>query len=134
MNGLFINKRKKRDTKTSSKLQSNNSRAKIRKVSAGIAFLLKGQMSEGENRWYISPTYRQGKITVWPMLKSNYEVPAGWKINETELSCTQSGVTIAIKGSDASRFSYEAQSCINAYLMNMLIKSKACLKKLSILC
>jgi hypothetical protein len=67
----------------------------------GLAFLLKGQMSEGENRWYISPTYRQGKITVWPTLKQIMR-NRGWKINETELSCTQSGVTIAIKGSDAS--------------------------------
>tara|TARA_R100000734_G_scaffold10217_1_gene7683 strand:- start:1006 stop:2211 length:1206 start_codon:yes stop_codon:yes gene_type:complete len=67
----------------------------------GLAFLLKGQMLEGENRWYITPTYRQGKITVWPMLKQIMR-GRGWKINETELSCTQSGVTIAIKGSDAS--------------------------------
>jgi len=67
----------------------------------GLAFLLKGQMLEGENRWYITPTYRQGKITVWPTLKQIMR-GRGWKINETELSCTQSGVTIAIKGSDAS--------------------------------
>jgi len=67
----------------------------------GLAFLLKGQMLQGENRWYISPTYRQGKITVWPTLKQIMR-GRGWKINETELSCTQSGVTIAIKGSDAA--------------------------------
>lgn len=58
-------------------------------------------MQQGENRWYITPTYRQGKITVWPTLKQIMR-GRGWKINETELSCTQSGVTIAIKGSDAS--------------------------------
>ena len=67
----------------------------------GLAFLLKGQMLQGENRWYISPTYRQGKITVWPTLKQIMR-RRGWKINETELRCTQSGVTIAIKGSDSS--------------------------------
>ena len=67
----------------------------------GLAFLLKGRMQQGENRWYITPTYRQGKITVWPTLKQIMR-NRGWKINETELSCTQSGVTIAIKGSDAS--------------------------------
>jgi len=67
----------------------------------GLAFLLKGRMQQGENRWYITPTYRQGKITVWPTLKQIMR-GRGWKINETELSCTQSGVTIAIKGSDAS--------------------------------
>ena len=58
-------------------------------------------MQQGENRWYITPTYRQGKITVWPTLKQIMR-GRGWKINETELSCTQLGVTIAIKGSDAS--------------------------------
>ena len=67
----------------------------------GLMFLLKGQIMQGENRWYISPTYRQGKTTVWATLKSIMR-DRGWKINETEMSCTQSGATIAIKGSDAS--------------------------------
>ena len=67
-----------------------------------LMFLLKGEMLQGSNRWYISPTYRQGKLTVWPVLKSIMRNQGGWKINESELSCTQSGVTIAIKGSDAS--------------------------------
>lgn len=68
----------------------------------GLMFLLKGEMLQGSNRWYISPTYRQGKLTVWPILKSIMRNQGGWKINESELSCTRSGVTIAIKGSDAS--------------------------------
>jgi hypothetical protein len=68
----------------------------------GLMFLLKGEMSQGENRWYLSPTYRQGKLTVWPILKSIIRNQPDWKINETELSCTRLGVTIAIKGSDAS--------------------------------
>ena len=68
----------------------------------GLMFLLKGSMSQGQNRWYISPTYRQGKLTVWPMLKSIMRTQPDWKINETELSCTRSGASIAIKGSDAA--------------------------------
>lgn len=68
----------------------------------GLMYLLKGQMRQGSNRWYITPTYRQGKLAVWPTLKSIIRTQGGWKINESELSCTQSGVTIAIKGSDAS--------------------------------
>ena len=68
----------------------------------GLMFLLKGEMLPGENRWYISPTYRQGKLTVWPILKSIIRNQPDWKINETELSCTRLGATIAIKGSDAS--------------------------------
>ena len=68
----------------------------------GLMFLLKGEMLQGQNRWYLSPTYRQGKLTVWPILKSIIRNQPDWKINETELSCTRLGVTIAIKGSDAS--------------------------------
>ena len=59
-------------------------------------------MLQGQNRWYLSPTYRQGKLTVWPILKSIIRNQPDWKINETELSCTRLGATIAIKGSDAS--------------------------------
>jgi hypothetical protein len=68
----------------------------------GLMFLLKGQMLQGENRWYVTPTYRQGKLTVWKTLKSIIGNQQGWKINETQMSCTQSGATIAIKGSDAA--------------------------------
>jgi len=68
----------------------------------GLMFLLKGEMRQGENRWYISPTYRQGKLTVWQTLKSIIISQGGWRINETQMSCTRSGATIAIKGSDAA--------------------------------
>ena len=68
----------------------------------GLMFLLKGVMLQGSNRWYIAPTYRQGKLTVWPLLKSIIKSQPGWKINESDLSCTRSGVTIAIKGADAA--------------------------------
>ena len=68
----------------------------------GLMFLLKGEMCQGENRWYISPTYRQGKLTVWQTLKSIILSQGGWRINETQMSCTRSGATIAIKGSDAA--------------------------------
>tara|TARA_Y100000593_G_C4321132_1_gene343857 strand:+ start:6363 stop:7574 length:1212 start_codon:yes stop_codon:yes gene_type:complete len=80
----------------------------------GLMFLLKGEMLPGENRWYLSPTYRQGKLTVWPLLKSVIRNQPDWKINETELSCTRSGATIAIKGSDSadSLRGAELQRCV----------------------
>ena len=69
----------------------------------GLMYLLKGEMSPQTNRWYICPNYRQGKLTVWPILKQIIRTQQGqWKINETELSCTRLGATIAIKGSDAA--------------------------------
>ena len=68
----------------------------------GMMYLLKGEILPGSNLWYIAPNYRQGKLTVWPLLKSIMRNQTGWKINETELSCTRSGATVAIKGSDAA--------------------------------
>ena len=68
----------------------------------GLMFLLKGRMLPGENRWYICPTYRQARLTVWPMLKSIIRNQEGWKINETDLSCTRLGCTVALKGSDSA--------------------------------
>jgi len=68
----------------------------------GLMYLLKGEMSQDEHRWYITPTYRQGKISVWQTLKSIIRTQPDWRINETEMSCTRSGVTIAIKGSDSA--------------------------------
>ena len=68
----------------------------------GLMFLLKGEMLQGENRWYICPTYRQARLTVWPMLKSIMRNQTGWKINETDLSCTRLGCTVALKGSDSA--------------------------------
>ena len=85
----------------------------------GLMFLLKGEMLQGENRWYLSPTYRQGKLTVWPILKSIIRSQPDWKINETELSCTRLGATIAIKGSD-DEYAYQKSGVFEEVIYPML--------------
>ena len=99
---LILTKERKEVLKHPARFKVITAGRRFGKSVLGLMFLLKGEMLQGENRWYITPTYRQGKLTVWPMLKSIIRNQPDWKINETELSCTRSGATIAIKGSDAS--------------------------------
>ena len=99
---LILTKERKEVLKHPARFKVITAGRRFGKSVLGLMFLLKGEMLQGSNRWYISPTYRQGKLTVWPILKSIIRNQPDWKINETELSCTRSGATIAIKGSDAS--------------------------------
>ena len=99
---LILTKERKEVLKHPARFKVITAGRRFGKSVLGLMFLLKGEMLQGENRWYITPTYRQGKLTVWPILKSIIRNQPDWKINETELSCTRSGATIAIKGSDAS--------------------------------
>jgi len=99
---LILTKERKEVLKHPARFKVITAGRRFGKSVLGLIFLLKGEMLQGSNRWYISPTYRQGKLTVWPILKSIIRNQPDWKINETELSCTRSGATIAIKGSDAS--------------------------------
>ena len=99
---LILTKERKEVLKHPARFKVITAGRRFGKSVLGLMFLLKGEMLQGENRWYITPTYRQGKLTVWPMLKSIIRNQPDWKINETELSCTRSGATIAIKGSDAA--------------------------------
>lgn len=55
MNGTKINKRKKRDIKSSSKIQGNNGWTEIRKVGAGVNVSIKGgDAAGGESLVYIT--------------------------------------------------------------------------------
>ena len=99
---LILTKERKEVLKHPARFKVITAGRRFGKSVLGLMFLLKGEMLQGENRWYITPTYRQGKLTVWPILKSIIRMQPDWKINETELSCIRSGATIAIKGSDAS--------------------------------
>ena len=97
---LYLTKQRKEILKHPARFKVITAGRRFGKSILGLMFLLKGEMSPGTNRWYLSPTYRQGKITVWPILKSIIRNQPDWKINETELSSTRSGSSIAIKGSD----------------------------------
>ena len=99
---LILTKERKEVLKHPARFKVITAGRRFGKSVLGLMFLLKGEMLQGENRWYITPTYRQGKLTVWPILKSIIRMQPDWKVNETELSCTRLGATIAIKGSDSS--------------------------------
>jgi len=71
------------------------------KTHLAIMWLLSPQVTENETRWYIAPTYRQGKMIAWPVLRQLFRHHTEAKINESELSVTlTNGATISIKGAD----------------------------------
>tara|TARA_R110000737_G_scaffold305454_1_gene313034 strand:+ start:111 stop:1316 length:1206 start_codon:yes stop_codon:yes gene_type:complete len=71
------------------------------KTHLAIMWLLSPQVTENETRWYIAPTYRQGKMIAWPVLRQLFRHHTEAKINESELSVTlTNGATIFIKGAD----------------------------------
>ena len=71
------------------------------KTHLAIMWLLSPQVTENETRWYIAPTYRQGKMIAWPVLRQLFRHHTEAKINESELSVTlTNGAEICIKGAD----------------------------------
>jgi len=71
------------------------------KTHLAIMWLLSPEITANETRWYIAPTYRQGKMIAWPVLKRLFRHHSEAKINESELSVTlTNGAEICIKGAD----------------------------------
>ena len=71
------------------------------KTHLAIMWLLSPEVTENETRWYIAPTYRQGKMIAWPVLKRLFRHHSEAKINESELSVTlTNGASVSIKGAD----------------------------------
>ena len=64
-------------------------------------WLLSEEIMANNSLWYIAPTYRQGKMIAWPVLKRLFRLHSDAKINESGLSVTLSnGAEICIKGAD----------------------------------
>ena len=74
------------------------------KTYMSIMWLLMGHLKEGERRWIILPTYRQGRMVVFPILtKIARETPYA-VINNSTLTINIAGCEISVKGSeDASK-------------------------------
>jgi len=65
-----------------------------------MMWILYHDLQPNEKRWIVYPTYRQGKMVAWNLLKSIFR-GKNVKINETELSVTMpNNAEISIKGSD----------------------------------
>ena len=64
-------------------------------------WLLHGELKPQERRWFVAPTYRQGKMVIFPLLRSVFRQWQGATINESELSIKfENDAEIAIKGAE----------------------------------
>tara|TARA_R100000655_G_scaffold37330_1_gene72007 strand:+ start:1740 stop:2834 length:1095 start_codon:yes stop_codon:yes gene_type:complete len=64
-------------------------------------YLLKDPFQQAERRWFITPTYRQGKMIVFPVLRQMFQGFVGAKLNESEMSVMfDNGAELAVKGAD----------------------------------
>ncbi len=71
------------------------------KTVLSLMYLLKDQFEAGERRWFITPTYRQGKMIVFPILRQMFAGFTGAKLNESEMSVVfDNGAELAVKGAD----------------------------------
>ena len=71
------------------------------KTVLSLMYLLKEPFQPGERRWYITPTYRQGKMIVFPILRQMFHGFVGAKLNESEMSVMfENGAELAVKGAD----------------------------------
>ena len=71
------------------------------KTVLSLMYLLKDPFQQGERRWFITPTYRQGKMIVFPVLRQMFQGFVGAKLNESEMSVVfDNGAELAVKGAD----------------------------------
>ena len=71
------------------------------KTVLSLMYLLKDAFHQGERRWFITPTYRQGKMIVFPILRQMFSGFVGAKLNESDMSVIfVNGAELAVKGAD----------------------------------
>ena len=71
------------------------------KTILSLMYLLKDEFKPNERRWFITPTYRQGKMIVFPVLRQMFSGFDNAKLNESEMSVVFSnGAELAVKGAD----------------------------------
>ena len=71
------------------------------KTVLSLMYLLKDPFQQGERRWFITPTYRQGKMIVFPVLRQMFQGFVGAKLNESEMSVMfDNGAELSVKGAD----------------------------------
>ena len=71
------------------------------KTILSLMYLLKDEFQPNERRWFITPTYRQGKMIVFPVLRQMFSSFVGAKLNESDMSVVfENGAELAVKGAD----------------------------------
>ena len=64
-------------------------------------YLMKDAFEANERRFFITPTYRQGRMIVFPILRRMFGNFTGAKLNETEMSVFfENGAELSVKGSE----------------------------------
>ena len=70
------------------------------KTILSLVWLLSGDIQPHEKRWFIAPTYKQGKMIAWGALKQMFRGSAV-KLNESSLTLAlPNQAEVSIKGSD----------------------------------
>ena len=71
------------------------------KTILSLMYLLKDAFQASERRWFVTPTYKQGKMIVFPVLRQMFAGFKGAKLNESEMSVKfDNGAELAVKGAD----------------------------------
>tara|TARA_Y100000593_G_scaffold94843_1_gene196542 strand:- start:4668 stop:5870 length:1203 start_codon:yes stop_codon:yes gene_type:complete len=71
------------------------------KTILSLMYLLKDSFKPNERRWFITPTYRQGKMIVFPILRQMFKGFENAKLNESEMSVIfDNGAELSVKGAD----------------------------------
>jgi hypothetical protein len=71
------------------------------KTVLSLMYLLKDVFQPNERRWFVTPTYRQGKMIVFPVLRQMFAGFDNAKLNESELSVMfDNGAELSVKGAD----------------------------------
>ena len=71
------------------------------KTVLSLMYLLKDPFLANERRWFITPTYRQGKMIVFPILRQMFAGFNDAKLNESEMSVVfNNGAELSVKGAD----------------------------------
>tara|TARA_A100001515_G_scaffold110042_1_gene90963 strand:+ start:1219 stop:2421 length:1203 start_codon:yes stop_codon:yes gene_type:complete len=71
------------------------------KTVLSLMYLMKDDFKPNERRWFVTPTYRQGKMIVFPILRQMFAGFDGAKLNESEMSVIfNNGAELAVKGAD----------------------------------
>ena len=64
-------------------------------------YLMKDAFKSNERRRFITPTYRQGKMIVFPILRQMFSNFENAKLNESEMSVIfNNGAELSVKGAD----------------------------------
>ena len=71
------------------------------KTVLSLMYLMKDPFQANERRLFVTPTYRQGKMIVFPILRQMFAGFDGAKLNESEMSVIfNNGAELAVKGAD----------------------------------